>query len=466
MTPVRQVAPKWASVLPMEAKETPARFDDIRREELARMFKQLLRTRQYLQPVFVIVLGYVIIADPAHWRGLVVGVMTLLAIVLTRAESRRVAGLGIAQFTPARREAYALFLVVPITSLVTGGLHSPWLVSFIPSAALVAISHDRRTTTILLAAMICVVWCFALLERHGPWMMPALFLDAGGHTNTTFTVCSAVFFTAIAIYTAAVGVNIRSMSDAMLLRSLEARDEMLKLHAERLNDLTTLSGEIAHELKNPLASIKGLAQLVEVDPSRASERLHVLRGEVDRMRTILDEFLNFSRPLVPLSRGQVDLADLARSVAELHEGVAGERRLTLVSPSDDRVVISCDPRKVKQILINLLQNAIDASGTGAEIRIAVDRRGTHAAVRILDRGHGLAPEMRARAFEAGFTSKARGSGLGLTVSRMLAEQHGGSITLSDREGGGCVAEFLLPSGEPVAVEGPNAGTQPRADIRS
>jgi signal transduction histidine kinase len=108
------------------------------------------------------------------------------------------------------------------------------------------------------------------------------------------------------------------------------------------------------------------------------------------------------------------------------------------------VRVPCDARKVKQIVINLMQNAIEASARGGEITIEVADGPGGARVSLLDRGGGLAETIAAHAFEAGATTKPKGSGLGLTIARALARQHGGELTLSARPGGGCIAELTLP----------------------
>jgi len=234
-------------------------------------------------------------------------------------------------------------------------------------------------------------------------------------------------------------------------------DETMELEdaaPARLRDLITWSGEIAHELKNPLTGIKGLAQLMQLDPSRAPERLELLLNEVDRMRLIVDEFLNFSRPFVASAQQIVDLGELCREVVAVHEGVAAERGVTLIA-SGDTLEVRCDPRKVKQILVNLVQNALEASTEGGEVRVAIESQNGFASVRVMDRGCGLSPAIRRHGFQAGVTSKAKGSGLGLGIARSLAEQHGGSLRLCDRDSGGCIAEVLLPIREcaPQSDEG-------------
>jgi signal transduction histidine kinase len=238
---------------------------------------------------------------------------------------------------------------------------------------------------------------------------------------------------------------------ATFRRATVAQHELLISHAERVRELTTLSAEIAHELKNPLASIKGLGALLtqNVSDDRGSERLRVLRREIDRMQGVLDEFLNFSRPLVPLSLRQCDVREVAVEVLALHEGLARQRgvRLGLDGP---RIEARCDPRKIKQILINLVQNALEASPAGSELRVETSEQTEAIRLSVSDDGEGLDGEL-GDVFEPGITSKSGGAGIGLTIARALARQHQGELTLRSRDRQGTIAVLSLPK-EPAASQ--------------
>jgi signal transduction histidine kinase len=228
----------------------------------------------------------------------------------------------------------------------------------------------------------------------------------------------------------------------MLTRGLFMQSELLDSHAERVREMALLSGEIAHELKNPLASIKGLAGLLQknIVDDKGVERLSVLRREVERMQSILGDFLNFSRPLLPLAKVPVALNHLLDEVMALYEGLAHEQGITIVRQGPEQIR-SCDPRKMKQVLINLLQNAIEASPRGTVIEMATLSDGT---MEIRDRGIGVPTTLEGKIFEPGVSSKSEGSGLGLTIARALMRQHGGELTLRPREGGGTVVSLRLP----------------------
>jgi signal transduction histidine kinase len=215
--------------------------------------------------------------------------------------------------------------------------------------------------------------------------------------------------------------------------------------ADENRTLGLLTAEIAHELKNPLASVKGLAGLVAKDvDGRAAERMVVLRREVDRMQEVLEQFLTLSRPVVPLEVAPVDLGALCEEVAALHEGVAAEQGVRIAVRAPRGLSLAGDGRKLLQVMTNLVQNALAVSPQGSAIGVEAERGSTGFTLRVLDRGPGLAPDVKERAFEPGVTTKPDGSGLGLAIARSLARQQGGEVELTAREGGGVIAIVRLP----------------------
>ena len=317
---------------------------------------------------------------------------------------------------------------------LTGGLDSPFIIVLPVTLVTTVMGGPRRDALAAFAVMVAALPLLALIGGTRP-VFTSLMILLGGSAATS------------------VGLILRTMYERMLGRIDQTHEDILRMHSEQMQTLTALSAGIARELKAPLSSIERLTSSALEgigDAAGAAQRLETERGETARMQGLLEEFLNFSRPLSPLSLDTVDGVRIGGEILDLFQGVAQERQLS-IALCGEPVALRCDPRKIKQALINLVQNAVEASSAGGEIGIEIESRQEQAAIRVLDRGHGVAEELAARLFHPGVTTKPRGSGLGLTIARSITEQHGGSLTLRRREGGGCAAELIIPRAQAPVV---------------
>jgi len=428
-----------------------------------RIYGFFLVARIIVAPLIASFAIWLMVSDSVPWRRVTMAVVATAVLTVSVVDLAYYRRTGIVGPYAVPRNILTMGVASLFMVFATGALESPFLFVFVLVALGNAVfAPGRLGVGFILAIQIPMLWLFAALTVYGvvPNLVPDLF-GGGARTARSDVLLwtTALFLTAILLAIMGFGTRLRREVDALVREQLDLRDESLRLHAEQSRALTTLAGEIAHELKNPLASVKGLSALVAKElEGRAADRMDVLRREVDRMQSILQEFLNFSRPLVPLAHAPVDLERLCDEVVELHAGVAMEREVRIAVRSEGDVELVCDARKIEQVLINLLQNSLEVAPAGSEVVIEVTGRDkSEARVRILDRGPGLPAEIADRVFEAGVTGRPDGSGLGLPVARQLARQHGGDLTLGPRPGGGCVAELVLPRAPvgdgPAEVEG-------------
>ena len=215
------------------------------------------------------------------------------------------------------------------------------------------------------------------------------------------------------------------------------RRQAAEAENRRLATVARAGAGLAHRLRNPLAVVKGTAQLLETRvPEGERERVERIVTASGRMETILSRLLDFARPPEP-QPVSFDLADLARDVASRSGGATVR--------AEDPVSVRADREHVETILEELLANAraFDSEGT---IAVTVSVQGAHAVLDVADRGPGLDLDP-ASAFEPYVTSRPDGTGLGLAIVKALAVANGGSATLAPRPGGGCVASFSLPVSE-------------------
>ncbi|EAU67735.1 sensor protein ZraS, putative [Stigmatella aurantiaca DW4/3-1] len=423
-------------------------------------------------PLVMLLPLWVVLTDDVLWRRLVMAGVCICLAALSWVELQRFQRHGLRPWAVPLNLGLSVCLQL-VVIVMTGGVESPMLPVLLPMAVLVAvILRPGQPRALALIGQFVVLWGLVLIQSTSRFndLLPQAFQQAPElqHSQTHLFVRMGLM-TVLLLVSFQIGTRLRGIYDAMLHQALTARDETLWNYTENLQRLTTMTGEIAHELKNPLGSIKGLAALVSKDvEGKSAERMQVLRQEINRMQDILDEFLNFSRPLGPLTQEQVSLRELCENVLMLHEGVAAERRLTLRLHPGPEIAACCDARKVKQVLINLLQNALDASPPGQEVCIEVAPLGsTQVRVSVLDRGPGLTGESVERLFQAGVTTKPQGSGLGLPIARSLARQHGGDLSLHPREGGGCHAMMALPlTQQPPALPLNGSVPAPAPEVRA
>lgn len=218
-----------------------------------------------------------------------------------------------------------------------------------------------------------------------------------------------------------------------------ARREAAEAEGHRLATVARAGAGLAHRLRNPLAVVKGTAQLLDGRvPESERERVVRIVTASERMETILSRLLDFARPPEPQPVA-FDLGTLAREVASrAGDGIAAG----VAVRSDHPVPVRADREHVETILEELLANAraFDPEGT---IEVTARTEGARAVVEVADRGPGLDLDP-ASAFEPYVTSRPDGTGLGLAIVRSLAAANGGAASLAPRAGGGCVATLALP----------------------
>lgn len=425
----------------------------IRRREIARLIGGLRRVRAVLISVAVLVMVWVLIRQKLDWALVTPMVVIALLLPIAIADLYRLRGPELRDVASVSVDLYLGLMGQCAVIAITGGIESPLLfvIFLMPLGAGVVLGPGARSRGLLWSALVAP-WIFVGLGVSGlmPGTVPALLdLKPGFATILPYAAsrAAAVNLASIVIYR--LGLVIFETINRMLDAALEARRDALETQRERNRELVQLSSAIAHELKNPLATIKGLVQLIERGGKNEARRFEVLNREVDRTRSILDEFLNFSRPLGDLTVETMDLSELLRELTALHEGIAEEAGVRIEPAPPGPVLVRGDRRKLGQALINLLQNALEASSPGQSVQWYL-RTGDEAVnVGVSDQGMGMKQDIRVRATQIGATTKPGGSGIGLAVVRTIAEQHGGQLEIQTPAEGGCTVSLSLPQPNPA-----------------
>lgn len=221
---------------------------------------------------------------------------------------------------------------------------------------------------------------------------------------------------------------------------------------DKLAMLGRISASIAHEIRNPLTAIRGFIQLLRPHLLQLGkdEYARIILTEIDRANDIIYEFLNSSKPSAP-QKTIMSVDSLLKEVVLLteSEGLMKGCEITLDVATDASMNVSIDVKQIKQVILNMVKNAMDAiEDVGEEhaglIRISTAIENRYVKISIADNGQGMDHNTLVRLFDPFFTTKESGTGLGLSVSYRIIKNHGGTIAVESQKGEGTLFIIKLP----------------------
>jgi two-component system sensor histidine kinase PilS (NtrC family) len=235
---------------------------------------------------------------------------------------------------------------------------------------------------------------------------------------------------------------IAACDDLSAIRAMEARMRA----ADRLATVGRMAANIAHEIRNPLASLSGAVEVLASGPSdETRERLgQIVLKETGRLNDIIREFLEYARP-VPLTRTPVDVAEMVDEVLVLLEHQVAPGTLKAVREFPPSIEWTVDRQQFRQAVWNLCLNAVQAMPGGGELRVTMAVVAGRLLARVSDTGEGIAREDLAHIFEPFFSTKSDGTGLGLALVHRIVQEHGGEIDVYSRPGLGSTFTITLPA---------------------
>ncbi|HBG05634.1 MAG: histidine kinase [Geobacteraceae bacterium GWC2_58_44] len=224
-------------------------------------------------------------------------------------------------------------------------------------------------------------------------------------------------------------------------------EEQLR-RAERLSALGELSAILAHEIRNPLASIRGTAEILMEDGTSAANRgefLGILVKESDRLNRVVEDFLRMARP-EPITKEGCDINEELANMVTLLSAEARAGRITLQLQPSPLPQFVGDGQKLRQAFMNIILNGIQASPAGGRVVVSTlfNRESGCIEIRFSDTGPGISSEAIGKIFEPFFTTKGSGTGLGLPITKKIIEGHGGTLRVESEPGNGAIFEVLLP----------------------
>lgn len=246
----------------------------------------------------------------------------------------------------------------------------------------------------------------------------------------------------------------QQVGHAIILRDIteSRRSEQQTIESERLNALTLLAAGVAHEIGNPLNSLNIHLQLIEREARKhdgakraeLQESVEVARAEVNRLDSIITQFLRAIRPTRPQLRRE-NVNSIVEEAVRFFTPEIKDRDIVVEQElRSDLPLLDIDRDQMKQAFYNVIKNSFEAMKSRGILRIRTDKDDSHVMIKFTDTGGGISPENLSHVFEPYFTTKSRGTGLGLLIVRRIVREHGGELSIESSEGKGLTVTIRLP----------------------
>ncbi len=425
-----------------ELENTSARFEAVRRRVFSEMKGMASRWRLAMTvPFHLLVIGILATRDFPRERLAIQTLSSVTAITCLLCFER-----------DDHRSRGLLFvggLAVLASIANTGGLASPLVLSLVPFFMGVALNpalqHRRRHIALkFLFVFGAMAWFSRSCTLPAPLAIGSMPFATREYVAIAF---ASAMMSIVAVYQ--MGKAITGAYERITLELAESREELCDENEGRTRALEGIAARLAHEVKNPLAAIKGLSQHMarSAEDAKMKERLAIVAAEAERLQEIVDGFLSFSRGLDDLNVAPTRPYDIARELSLLLETRAADAGVTIEVRGSRELSLDADAKKLRQALLNLVLNAMQASSRGSTVTLEIAKScGDGAAVlRVMDRGAGMTPDVLARIRKPYYTTKEGGSGLGIAIARGIIEQHGGTLRFESTSGRGTTATVVLPS---------------------
>jgi len=224
---------------------------------------------------------------------------------------------------------------------------------------------------------------------------------------------------------------------------LRQTEERLR-RTDKLSVVGELSASVAHEIRNPLTSLKGLVQLLQMEDEKHQLYYQIMLDELNRINHIVGELLLLAKPQ-QIKFTEADIQLILYNVISLLKTEASLHNIQIeLEVHDQQVMIECEPNQLKQLFINIVKNAIEASSAEDVVLISLQSTDNHVTVRVKDDGCGISKEFMERIGEPFYSSKEKGTGLGMTVSFKIVQSHNGTIKFKSEPDKGTEVIVQLP----------------------